>query len=64
VHVPDAKGFLLSTRMGMVPGMSAFATHMMKKEMEEIDIPPVSELNEMISDLGDRDYFHVICPIL
>ena len=30
MRVPDAKGFPLPTLMGMIPGMSAFATSMMK----------------------------------
>ena len=38
--------------LGMLPGMSAFATRMMKKEMEKLDIPPVSEFIEMIHDAG------------
>jgi peroxiredoxin family protein len=36
--------------------MSAFATRMMKKEMEKLDIPPVSEFLEMIHDAGGRIY--------
>jgi peroxiredoxin family protein len=42
--------------LGMLPGMSAFATSMMKKEMEKIDIPPVSEFIEMIYDAGAKLY--------
>ena len=42
--------------LGMIPGMSAFATSMMKKEMEKIDIPPVSEFIEMIHDAGAKIY--------
>lgn len=38
--------------IGMLPGISAFATSMMKKEMEKLDIPPVSEFIEMIHDAG------------
>ena len=37
--------------MGL-PGMTAFATHMMKKQMEGIDVPDVPEFLEMISDSG------------
>ncbi|CAN5870418.1 DsrE/DsrF/DrsH-like family protein [soil metagenome] len=37
--------------MGL-PGMTAFATHMMKKQMEGIDIPEVPEFLEMITDAG------------
>ena len=42
--------------MGIVPGFSAFATSMMKKEMEKIDIPPVSEFVEMLHDAGAKLY--------
>ena len=37
--------------MGL-PGMTAFATHMMKKQIEGIDIPDVPEFLEMITDSG------------
>ena len=37
--------------MGL-PGMTAFATHMMKKQIEGIDVPSVPEFLEMISDSG------------
>ena len=42
----------MPTMLGAIPGMSAFATSMMKKEMEKIDIPPVGEFIEMIHDTG------------
>jgi peroxiredoxin family protein len=42
--------------LGILPGMSAFATSMMKKEMEKIDIPPVREFIEMIHDAGATLY--------
>ncbi len=54
--VPDAMGFALPTIVGAIPGMSAFATSMMKKEMEKLDIPPVGEFIEMISDAGCKMY--------
>lgn len=41
---------------GIIPGFSAFATSMMKKEMEKIDVPPVSEFVEMIHDAGAKLY--------
>lgn len=56
MRVPDAKGFPLPTWMGALPGMSSFATHMMNKEMDKIDIPPVGEFIEMISDAGCNLY--------
>lgn len=42
--------------LGMLPGMSAFATSMMKKEMDKLDIPPIDEFVEMISDAGAELY--------
>ncbi len=49
-------GLHMPTLIGMLPGMSAFVTAMMKKEMEKLDIPPVDEFLEMISDAGARIY--------
>lgn len=43
-HMPPAL-------MGL-PGMTAFATHMMRKQIEGIDIPDVPEFLEMITDAG------------
>ena len=37
--------------MGL-PGMTSFATHMMKKQIEGIDIPGVPEFLELITDAG------------
>ena len=44
------------TWMGALPGVSAFATHLMNKEMEKLDIPPVREFLELISDSGGKIY--------
>lgn len=44
------------TWMGALPGVSAFATGLMKKEMEKLDIPPVREFLELISDSGGKIY--------
>jgi peroxiredoxin family protein len=49
-------GMHMPTMLGMIPGMSAFATGMMKKEMEKLDIPPVGEFIEMVSDAGAKLY--------
>ena len=37
--------------MGL-PGMTSFATHMMKKQIDDIDIPEVPEFLELITDAG------------
>jgi peroxiredoxin family protein len=49
-------GMHMPSLLGILPGMSAFATGMMKKEMEKIDIPPVSEFVEIIADSGAKLY--------
>jgi peroxiredoxin family protein len=46
----------MPTMIGMLPGMSGFATSMMKKEIEKIDIPPVDEFMTMIHDSGCEMY--------
>ncbi len=46
----------MPTLLGALPGMSSFATSMMKKEMEKIDIPPVGEFITMIHDAGCEVY--------
>jgi peroxiredoxin family protein len=59
MHIP--------TLLGGLPGMEAFATSMMKKEMEKLDIPPVSEFIEILSASGVKlwgcklaiDMFHL-----
>lgn len=45
-------GMHIPTVIGMLPGMSGLATHMMKKQMEELDIPTIPEFVEMIHDTG------------
>lgn len=56
MRVPDAKGFPLPSILGALPGMSAFATSMMNKEMAKLDIPPIPEFIEMIHDAGGKLY--------
>lgn len=49
-------GMHMPTMIGMIPGMSAFATSMMKKEIEKLDIPPIGEFITMIHDAGCEIY--------
>ncbi len=44
------------TLMGALPGMSKFASALMKSKMEVLDIPTVPEFLEMISDAGGHLY--------
>ncbi len=48
MHIPSL--------VGILPGMSAFATAQMKKQMDKLDIPPVGEFIEMIHDAGAKLY--------
>jgi peroxiredoxin family protein len=45
-------GLHLPTWLGGFPGMSSLVTHQLAKKMEELDIPPIPEFVEMISDSG------------
>jgi peroxiredoxin family protein len=45
-------GMHIPTMIGGLPGMSALATHMMQRQMDKLDIPPVAEFIELISDSG------------
>jgi len=49
-------GMHLPTWLGGIPGMSAMATKMMKRQMEKIDIPPIPEFLELIGDSGAHMY--------
>jgi len=49
-------GMHMATLVGALPGMSALATHMMEKKMSSLDIPPIPEFLEMISDTGAGIY--------
>ncbi|MBT8268749.1 MAG: DsrE/DsrF/DrsH-like family protein [Bacteroidia bacterium] len=59
MHIP--------TMIGGLPGMEALATTMMKKEMEQLDMPSVPEFIEILSDSGVKlwgcklaiDMFHL-----
>jgi peroxiredoxin family protein len=46
----------MPTMIGGLPGMSAMATSMMKKEIEKLDIPPVREFITLIHDSGCEIY--------
>ncbi|HYW35301.1 MAG TPA: DsrE/DsrF/DrsH-like family protein [Balneolaceae bacterium] len=48
MHIP--------TWIGGLPGMSAYATRQMKRDMEALDIPPIREFIEMIHDSGADIY--------
>ena len=45
-------GMHMPTLLGAVPGFSALATRMMQSQMEKLDIPPIPEFIELLSDSG------------
>ena len=49
-------GLHMPTLLGALPGFSALATRMMKRQMEKIDIPPIPEFIEMVADSGANLY--------
>ena len=49
-------GLHLATWAGGIPGVSALVTHKLAQEMEKLDIPPIPEFIEMISESGTGLY--------
>ena len=45
-------GLHMPTLIGALPGFSALATKMMKRQLEKLDIPPVPEFVELVADSG------------
>lgn len=45
-------GMHMASLIGVLPRMSAIATHMIEKKMDDIDIPDLPEFMEMIADTG------------
>ena len=45
-------GLHMPTLLGALPGFAALATKMMTRQMEALDIPPIPEFLELISDSG------------
>ena len=48
--------FHIPTFLGAIPGMSAAATWMMRREIDKLDFPPIGEFVEMIIDAGAHVY--------
>ncbi|MFZ2488551.1 MAG: DsrE/DsrF/DrsH-like family protein [Anaerolineae bacterium] len=42
--------------LGVLPGMTAFATKLMKDKMEQLEVPPVREYLQMLADAGAKLY--------
>jgi peroxiredoxin family protein len=56
LHVPTVgnPSMHIPTMLGGLPGMESIASELMKKQMEKLDIPPVREMIEILSDSGAR----------
>ena len=52
--MPNGMG--IPNMMSMLPGMTGFATSMMRKEIEKLDFPPVREYMQTIADAGGKMY--------
>jgi len=42
--------------MGIIPGMTAFATKLMNDKMKKLEVPPVREYLQMLADAGAKLY--------
>jgi peroxiredoxin family protein len=49
-------GMRMPTLLGIIPGMEAFTSWMMKSQMLALDIPPVSEFLDLITAGGGKIY--------
>lgn len=49
-------GMRMPTLLGIIPGMEAFTSWMMKSEMDKLDIPPVSEFFDLFTAGGGKVY--------
>ena len=52
MHMPQAPGVPLPQLMGVVPGMTSFATKMMRKQLDDLDIPGIREMLDIIVASG------------
>ncbi len=52
MHLPMAKSMPLWSGLGAVPGMTKMATSMMKKQLDDLEIPSVREMLDIIVAAG------------
>ncbi len=53
MHMPGSSKHL-PQGLGGLPGMTAFATHMLKKQIADLEVPEVPEFLTMLHDMGAR----------
>ncbi len=57
MNMMGVPGYLgIPNAMGVFPGMTAFATKLMKDKMNELQVPPVREYLQMLVDAGAKLY--------
>jgi peroxiredoxin family protein len=57
MNMMGVPGYLgIPNLLGVLPGMTAFATSLMNKKMVELKVPPVREYLEMLVDAGAKLY--------
>jgi peroxiredoxin family protein len=49
-------GLHVATWLGAMPGMSSLVTHQLNRTIAELDIPPIPEFIELVSDSGANLY--------
>jgi peroxiredoxin family protein len=52
MHLPQAPNLPLWSGLGILPGMTKMATNMMKKQLDDLDIPSVREMLDIIVASG------------
>jgi len=53
MHMPG-QAWHIPQGLGGLPGMTAFATHMLKKQIKDMDVPEVPEFLTMLHDMGAK----------
>ncbi len=54
MHLPQAPSMPLWSGMGAIPGMTKVTTNMMKKQLDDLEIPSVREMLDIIVASGGR----------
>ncbi|MFZ1411046.1 MAG: DsrE/DsrF/DrsH-like family protein [Micropruina sp.] len=52
MHLPQAPTMPLPALMGAIPGVTKFATSMMRKQIADLDVPTVPEFLELMHESG------------
>jgi peroxiredoxin family protein len=53
MHMPGSSRHI-PQGLGGLPGMTGYATHMLKKQIADLDVPEIPEFIQMLHDMGAR----------